>query len=416
MPPDETPPNAPADTPPAPPAPSPLAAATAALRASAVNPPPAAPPPATPPAATPPAPPAEVAATPPAATPPASETPAPPPAETPAPTGETPPASEAPPPAPAAGETPPTETPAPTDINPALVARIPGRFPNEAATVVAFEDERIAQGVRQLWNGYMRGEEAKAVMARAKEAESGARRLRIEFLADPVAAIATNLGAEERAIIARNLLADPEVRAQIVADLALLSSPEGVERLADRAMRQRYEYREAKRGEVAQLEVRERMVTTASEQLDTLATQLAPVYAPEQIAQIEGDFLRDIDDWEHRTGRPVSSAKELREALAPRARLLNLSLDPRATGPGPSAAAQRPPARPAPNGTASPASPVTAAVKAEAIRQTAALASTGHKAPDVTSASPLVPPKGASIAEATAHLRKVAAASSAPPS
>ena len=421
--PEETPPAAPPAEPAAPPPPASeagappaksfLAAATASLRttSSSVSPPPSAPEtPATQPAGAP-------AATPPAPaegeTPPAEgETP---PAEPPPPEGETPP--------PAEGETPPAGTPpdgeVPSDIDLSLVVELPARRPGEKPLPVLLDNPAVVERIRQLNNGYMRGEQARELEARAAEQSAAARRMRIEFIADPVGALEVNLNAEQRAIVARNLLVDPEVRQLLQGELRLLETADGLERLEDRAKRMRSEYKDARMGEVQTLETQERLVGQTSRLLDAVVQQLPDLPREAQDVLIE-DLFRDIDAAESRLGKPILQMQQILEAIAPRLKLHHFSLDGgkpvRTTAPP--ARPSTPAARPgAPTTPPNPAAVVGAArVRADIKNATAAVASAGRAAPAVTSQSPLVPPKGATIAQATAHLRGVAAASAKPPS
>ena len=83
------------------------------------------------------------------------------------------------------GETPPE--PAPLPVDESLLITVPGRRPGEQDLELEVSDPMIAERLRQQRNGYMRGEEARAMRQEADQVISEFEEVRAHIAVDPIA-------------------------------------------------------------------------------------------------------------------------------------------------------------------------------------------------------------------------------------
>ena len=384
---------------PAPASSSPIAAATAALRTS-------------PPAegAVPTIPPFLPVSAPASATAGAPATPAAPEGATPAPEGgEVPPTPEGAAPEGGAPEGTAPETPeTPAALEEPILVEVPSRFPDQKHTF-AVSDPKDAEVLRMLTNGFMRGEQAKSLREQADKAIEAANTQRIQFLADPVAVVGT-MHPEARAMVVRNLLLDQEVFKLVAEDLDTLAD-HGADALRDKAENSRTKHRDATAGQVAALQEREQLTRQIGGYLDSIL--LASGHDEDTQDDLYDELVGTLQLHEQTTGKQIKSLAEARSVIARKAQLFKIPLDPSSSAPAGATAA--PPAKP--SAPAKPTAPAPAAAPSvEQVRQNSvirrvasAAAPTGRPAPTLPAESPLLPPKGSTIKDATARLRAQAA-------
>ena len=113
-----------------------------------------------------------------------------------------------------------TDAPATDDADepaddPAMRVGLPGRGPNDADVDIVVDDPEIADRLRQLRNGYMRGEEVRAAERRLEASERALSEIEMMMRVDPEGFVFERIPQDRQASIALQMLAEPGVWAMV---------------------------------------------------------------------------------------------------------------------------------------------------------------------------------------------------------
>ncbi|HUU96460.1 MAG TPA: hypothetical protein VM487_12030 [Phycisphaerae bacterium] len=312
--------------------------------------------------------------------------------------------------APLDGEAPTEGEEGAPEVDEAKLVTLPGRRPGEAEMEVVVEDPLVAERLRQMKNGYMRGEDAKAIRSQAEQVLEQAEEVKAHIATDPIAFVHENLRPEFRLELAYAILTDPQLWPSIAPTLqGLTQDPQKVEMLRADLNARRYQFRESASAQIQQdraMQKNARAVSAAIQKIvpPTLRGEQARLWVSDAL-QTVGQYvdqsnLRGIDP----SHLPMILAQRLQafgvDPTLAAQRLAGSSVPsrPAAGRPG-TAPARRAPGAPA----ASQPSGQTFVAGSQARRAVAAIAPAGAGAP----AGGMQPaPKGAGIKEAIEHARK----------
>lgn len=279
----------------------------------------------------------------------------------------------------------------------------PGRRPGDPELVLAFpkgqeeEGRRIANKVRSV----EKLEAERGVVAR--EAQM-VRETQFIIQSDPIGFAMEQFNPKLRPDLVRQLLSDPQVLAEVAADLELALDPATRENFQLRQQAKRSDLREQVRNELAETRKGQQ---NAHELRENVLRLVPESWSPEQVSTFMKDALLDLGQYAAtaRINRidpqsiPVILAARLRangmDPVLAATRLLEAAAG---GAPAPSGG-NRPPASPAPS-----APRVTVKALQAAAAATAALATTPPAGPgSLPAGSPVKPPAGSSLKDARKH-------------
>lgn len=286
----------------------------------------------------------------------------------------------------------------------ALRVLLPGREGDEEYEFVVDKPE-AAERLRQLKNGYVRGNEVKAREAAAEQAVAEVEQVRVSMQVDPVGFVLDEIGSSPAALdhLALAILTQPETWKRLQPMLAkLVSDPLELRTVAAEQRAARAEYRDTAAARITE----DRAVQANLREVQaTCAAMLPTDLPPEQQKVIYQNMLRDLGAYAERHRLLTIPVHEIPVLVA--RQLTAIGVDPveaakrAAQVPAGSARAPNgaPPRRPAPT-SAAPAPSAPAAkpsgqqFKASAERRAAATIPSGG-AGSPSSADGLTPPRNA---------------------
>ncbi len=291
-----------------------------------------------------------------------------------------------------------------------IVVALPGRHPHDPEFEIEVSTEEAAERLRQLKNGYMRGEEARSVQAQVEQEWGQIADVEEHIQIDPIGFIQKQLPAEYAPRLALQILADPAVLKAVEKDLRELITPATHRTKLAELKAEKYETREL----LAQARsARKEGATHAMEVRSAVAALIPPEYDAEKAGEFLRNALNDVGSYADRMGLdridtaqlPVLLARRLQEAgINPVQAAARLAAGPgrkTSTGGPPKG---RPPRASAGKHRAAPGGRPTGAdfVKGAARRKAAATTPPGGVgAPK----APVAPPPGTTLKEATAMAR-----------
>lgn len=214
-------------------------------------------------------------------------------------------------PAPAPDGTEPEAEPAPAPERVAL----PSRNAAEPEVEIEVSDPVVADRLRQLKNGYLRGEAVREQQAAVRRAEAELADVRDAMAYDPVGYIRSALAPEYHGVLALQLLRDPAVRQAVQGHVEALLDPERLPLVEAQLKALEYETRERTQQEAT---LRREAVAHAAR----IQEALAEVLQDDRLTQ---DCLADVAR-QVRQGAPATDAAQLALLVAPRLREAGLDL------------------------------------------------------------------------------------------
>lgn len=305
----------------------------------------------------------------------------------------------------------------------ALRVALPGRQPTDPDVEIEVTDPEVAERLRQLRNGFMRGEDVRQAQRENTEARTEIAALQDQIQTDPAGFVADQLAPEIRVEVALQLLADPGLLEQIAPEVDALLDPERAEMVRAKLETRRYQLKETLRQHADE----RRHVQAQVQQIRAAVEALIPEdWDAERIALFTNDCMADLGRWVKKVGVSAVDAADIPVALAQRLRAVGLdpvqsaarmterlASSPPATGAGAPArpsAARTGTGSPAPRRPVATARPVRQPTGAELVagrdrRQTAAQgAPAGAVAPAASGLHDL--PPDADIEDVFDHLRR----------
>ena len=310
-------------------------------------------------------------------------------------------------PEPGDGE-PPAEGEAPTEQPPAndgAKVAIPSRHPNQPDLEIEVDDPEVAERLRQLRNGYLRGEEVRqmqnAIDAERQELDQIATRLQV----DPEGFLFENIPPQRAASVALQILAQEGVWSQVKNIIEGLFDDDSRE-----VVRTRLENERLKNRDAAVTQYQERM---AEQQTFRAAKEAIAVLIPEHLPEQQQVMLyqacqQDVRDAMERTGVRSLHPQDVAFIIAPRLREagvdpLTVAATTRSPGQQPRASGQSsaPRAARAAQATTPTAAPVQ---KSATARRAMTMGAPTGTAP--SSAAVPAPPRGQTLQERLAWARQ----------
>jgi hypothetical protein len=291
-----------------------------------------------------------------------------------------------------------------------LLVKVPGRHPHDPDLEIEVTDPEVAERLRQLRNGYMRGEEVRSAQ-QATEAEwQQIASVEEHIQMDPVGFVRTQLPPEYAPRLALQMLADPKVLKAVEKDLRELITPATYRTKMAELKAEMYETRELLAQARSERQAGERH---AVEVRSAVAAMIPVEYDAEKSGAFLQAALTDLSEYATRNNLsrldpaqlPVLLARRLQEAginpVQAAARLANgagrkTSSGGPPKGRQPGASAGKPPA--APRGRPTGAKFVQGEARRRAVATTPPGGAGAPKAP-------VAPPKGTTLKEATAMAR-----------
>lgn len=278
---------------------------------------------------------------------------------------------------------------------------LPARRADEPPVEIEVNDPEVAERLRQLNNGFLRGEEVRSQREAIQKEQGELAAVRDQAAFDPVGFVLDSLPEALRPDVALQLLANPQVWEQVAEHVESLFDQGRAEVLRAKLDARRYQLREELR---SQRDAR----TNLQRQVETIqqaVTALVPESWDEDRRQLFlNDCLTDLGRWVRQMGASAVDAAQIPALLA--SRLRSVGLDPvtaadqmhrrLANGGAPA------PTAPA-NGALAPTTPAAGASRRPVV--TARLASGGPAAKGQ--------PTGAELVAADAKRRQAAAAAPA---
>lgn len=333
----------------------------------------------------------------------------------------TPDPAAAPPPPPVEGETPPPQ-PSDGSVPPVegegddglLLVELPGRTQDGQAFQIKAPDRETAERLRQLRNGYMRGEEVRAAQLRVQGEREAIQEIETMLQADPEGFLFDKIPKERAAVVAVNLLLQDEVWKEVGPMLKELAEDDGKRELAKLGL----ENERLRRRDEVKEDIRQRgeMQRNAEQVRQAVALCIPDQLPPERQVELFRQLVDAVGDYadHHRMTRidpravPVILAAQLREAgIDPVTAALTIGSRGARNGAGRGAEAPREPAPRAVARAATPPAPPTGAQRVAAAAAQASAASVpapGAATPSAGTMSP--PPKGQTVQERIDWYRK----------
>lgn len=277
----------------------------------------------------------------------------------------------------------------------------PGRRPGEELTLsfpkgMEEEAKRLSNKVRSV----EKLEAERGVVAR--EAQM-VRETQFIIQSDPIGFVMEQFNPTLKPDIVRQLLADPQVLAEVAADLELALDPATRENFQLRQQAKRADLREQTRTQLAETR---RGQQNAMELRENVLRLVPESWNPEQVSTFMKDALLDLGQYAQTARLNRIDPSNIPVILANRLR--SVGLDPvlaatrlleNAAAPGTPSGGNRPPASPVPS-----APRVTVKALAAQAAATAALATTPPAGPgSLPAGSPVKPPAGSSLKDARKH-------------
>jgi hypothetical protein len=301
-------------------------------------------------------------------------------------------------------------------IDPELVVALPGRRPEDGDVELVAADKETAERLRQLKNGFFRGEDARQLQSQAQAAIQEVQDFALALDVDPIGVIEQRgYAPEQRANLVLSLLTQPDVYAMVAEILPRLADEKEFRYIAAEVGKDRYEQREKATERVNT----ERAIT---QNVQLVASAIEAI-VPDNLSDAQrAIFVRDArsDISRHANARGVRTIDPMHVPQILSDRLTAYGMDinaayARLASAAPGASTARPVsggARPAPalrGPSAAPAAPAPAGRTAEEIRtasdkrrSVAAIAPAGAGAPALSLHKP---PAGSTLKEAMAHAR-----------
>lgn len=291
--------------------------------------------------------------------------------------------------------------PAPAGEGEFVEVSFPGRRPGEE-TVLAFpkEAEEEAKRLSNKVRAVEKLEAERGVVAR--EAQM-VRETQFIIQNDPIGFVMEQFNPTLKPDIVRQLLADPQVLAEVAADLELALDPSTRENFQLRQQAKRADLREQTRTQLAETR---RGQQNAHELRENVLRLVPETWNPEQVSTFMRDALLDLGQYAATARVNRIEPSNIPVILAQRLRAVGLDpvlaatrLLEGAAASGTPSGGNRPPASPAPN-----APRVTVKALAAQAAATAALATTPPAGPgSLPAGSPVKPPAGSSLKDARKH-------------
>lgn len=201
-----------------------------------------------------------------------------------------------------------------------LVIELEARLPNGQPIVINAPDPETYEALQRLQNGYMRGEQARAVQSEAREVLDEFEEFREGLRLDPVSTIESGLSVDQAEMLARSLLTHPALLPRLMADLEAIATndPEQVERIRERAEAQRLKLKDQARGELEG----QRAVRQNARDIQSVIGRLVPqTFTDEQREFFYRDARYDIQEWQQRNRQQIVPPNLVAQILAPRLKL-----------------------------------------------------------------------------------------------
>lgn len=200
---------------------------------------------------------------------------------------------------------------------------LPGRHPNAPDVEIDVDDPEVADRLRQLRNGFLRGEEV-----RAAQAQLDSERLQLDEIAtrlqvDPEGFLFDNIPAERAASVALQILAQPGVWDRVSGIVESMQEDDNREVIRTRLENERLRNRERASQEYEQ--------RVAEQQTFRETKQAIAVLIPEHLPESQQVMLyqscqQDVRDYMERTGVRTIDPRDVPLLLA--ARLREAGVDP----------------------------------------------------------------------------------------
>jgi hypothetical protein len=297
-------------------------------------------------------------------------------------------------------ETPHVDGEAPADE--ALRVAIPGRHPNAPDVEIVVDDPEVAERLRQLRNGFMRGEEVRQAQAYVESERAQLDEIATRLQIDPEGFLFEHIPQDRAASVALQIIAQQGVWER-VKDIVLSLDDDATRdsvnlRLENERLRRRdsaAEQYQARRSEQHSVEQAKQVIATS-----------IPEHLPEELQlRLYQACQQDVRSYMERTGMRVINPQDVPLLIA--GRLREAGIDPLEA----MASTRRLP--PAPPGTSSAPRPraakVTTPTAAEVQRSANARRALSMASPSGTmpSSAPVArPPKGQTLAERIAWARE----------
>ena len=290
-----------------------------------------------------------------------------------------------------------------------MVVQLNPLTPNGQPIVINAPDAETFEALQRLQNGYMRGEQARAVSSEAREVIDEFEEFREGLRLDPLTTIESALTVDQAEMLVRSLVTHPALFQRLAADLEAIASgdEDAVQRLRERAESARHKLRDSARTELES----QRAIKQNARDIQSVVGRLVPEgFTDEQREFFYRDARYDIQEWQARTGQSMVPPNMVAQILAPRLKLYGVDLAARRGRPGRAPnAPNAPAAAAAPAGAASGASSARPVERVQANaqrRQMVAAAAPG--AQSVGRADPLgAIPKDADLKSAIATVRSL---------
>lgn len=318
---------------------------------------------------------------------------------------------------------PPADPNAPPDPNalplddapdPELIVALPGRRPEDGDVELVAADKETAERLRQLRNGFTRGEEARAMIADAQAQMQEVNAFATALDVDPIGVIEQRQYApEQRANLVLSMLTQPEVYAMVKDILPMLADPKEFRYVAAEVENDRNKQRTEATTRIETQRAVQANVQEVSAAIDALI--------PDGLSEIQRqvfiqDARADVGRFANARGLLTLDPVALPQVLAARLQAHGMDtaaaharlarVQPGASAPvRPATRSAAPPAPAAPAAAPAPAGRTAEEIRAAADkrRQVAAIGPQGAGAPAMTTQKP---PAGATLKEASAFARQ----------
>ena len=203
-----------------------------------------------------------------------------------------------------------------------FTARLPGRFPDDDDVEIEVDDQKTAERINQLRNGFMRGEEVRKATDELQAAQGELAKIDEAFTIDPAGFVNDHIDAKIAPQVALALLVQPNIWKELEGTInTLLQNPQELRTLQAEAKAARLETKQMLKDK---METRKRQDEN-SKQVEEAIDLIAPEDMEESTRQVLiRDMIRDVMEHISRNKLEELKVKDVPMIVAERLRVNGL--------------------------------------------------------------------------------------------